>query len=111
MHTALASHAVLDAVYGWSHDHLFTADTGFEYMTDVIQKTDIHLNLVKSAILNRRTLETLAVLTVPSAPSPDAENTRTTMSTALTRLLSRFGDDGCRLLPCDSCIAPPRAMS
>ena len=24
------------------------------------------------------------------------------MSTALTRLLSRFGDDGCRLLPCDS---------
>ena len=70
-------------------------------MTDVIQKTDIHLNLVKSAILNRRTLETLAVLTVPSALSPDDENARTTMSTALTRLLSRFGDDGCRLLPCD----------
>ena len=55
----------------------------------------------KSPIVHRRTLETLAVLTVPSALSPDAENTRTTMSTALTRLLSRFGDDGCRLLPCD----------
>ena len=55
----------------------------------------------KSPIVHRRTLETLAVLTVPSAPSPDDENTRTTMSTALTRLLSRFGDDGCRLLPCD----------
>ena len=71
------------------------------YMTGRIQKSDIHLNLVKSAIVHRRTLETLAVLTVPSALSPDAENTRTTMSTALTRLLSRFGDDGCRLLPCD----------
>merc|ERR1712093_137686 len=56
----------------------------------------------KSPILHRRTLKTLAVLTVPSALSPDDENTRTTMSTALTRLLSRFGDDGCRLLPCDS---------
>ena len=72
-------------------------------MTGGIQKSDIHLNLVKSAIVHRRTLETLAVLTVPSALlSPDDENTRTTMSTALTRLLSRFGDDGCRLLPCDS---------
>ena len=50
---------------------------------------------------SKLTLETLAVRTVPSALSPDAENTRTTMSTALTRLLSRFGDDGCRLLPCD----------
>ena len=70
-------------------------------MTDGIQKTVLYLNLVKSAIVHRRTLETLAVLTVPSALSPDAENTRTTMSTALTRLLSRFGDDGCRLLPCD----------
>ena len=74
------------------------------HMTDRIQKTDIHLNLVKSAIVYRRTLETLAVLTVPPVLSPDDENTRTTMSMALTltRLLSRFGDDGCRLLPCDS---------
>ena len=72
------------------------------HMTGGIQKGDIDLFEVKSPIVHRRTLETLAVLTVPSALSPDAENTRTTMSTALTRLLSRFGDDGCRLLPCDS---------
>ena len=70
-------------------------------MTDRIQKGGIDLFEVKSPIVHRRTLETLAVLTVPSALSPDDENARTTMSTALTRLLSRFGDDGCRLLPCD----------
>ena len=70
-------------------------------LTDRIQKGGIDLFEVKSPIIHMRTLETLAVLTVPSALSPDAENTRTTMSTALTRLLSRFGDDGCRLLPCD----------
>ena len=56
----------------------------------------------KSPIVHRRTHETLEVLTVPPALSPYDENTRTTISTALTRLLSRFGDDGCRLLPCDS---------
>ena len=71
-------------------------------MTDRIQKVRIYLNLVKLPIVHRRTLETLAVLTVPSALSPDDEKPQTTMSTALTRLLSRFGDDGCRLLPCDS---------
>ena len=71
-------------------------------MTDRIQKSVIDFLNEKSPIVHRLTLETLAVLTVPSALSPDDENTRTTMSTALTRLLSRFGDDGCRLLPCDS---------
>ena len=71
-------------------------------MTDRIQESGLDFFNEKSPIVHRRTLETLAVLTVPSAPSPDDENTRTTMSTALTRLLSRFGDDGCRLPPCDT---------
>ena len=71
------------------------------HVTDRIQESGIDFFFEKSPIVHRRTLETLAVLTVPSALSPDDENARTTMSTALTRLLSRFGDDGCRLLPCD----------
>ena len=77
-------------------------------MTGRIQKSGIDFWGVKSPIIHRRTLETLAVLTVPPALSPDDEKPQTTISTALTRLLSRFGDDGCvtgcrlLILPCDS---------
>ena len=79
----------------------FSASIFYMNVTDRIQKGGIDLFEVKSPIIHRRTLKTLAVPTVPSALSPDDEEPQTTMSTALTRLLSRFGDDGCRLLPCD----------
>jgi len=89
------------AAEGYAYEYSHT------YMTDRIQKCEIEEFLVKSPIVHRRTLETLAVRTVPPALSPGDEKSQTTMSTALTRLLSRFGDDGCASPPCDLCVAYP----
>ena len=46
------------------------------YVTDRIQKSDIHLNLVKSLVQHHQTRMTLSFPTVLSAPQSESEKCR-----------------------------------
>ena len=72
------------------------------HMTDVIQKTDIHLYYIFFLILHRATRKTITFkMVLAGLKSVDEKYANSNLKSAHPRLLS-IGDDDCASPPCDS---------
>ena len=83
------------AIQGWSHPVCI-------HVTDVIQKTDIHLYYIFFLILHRATRKTITFkMVLAGLKSVDEKYPNSNLKSVHLRLLSIGGDD-CASPPCDS---------